>query len=167
MNGVKFPFVRIDDRLVHGQVVEGWIPYLRADLVIVASDAAAQDETQAILMRLALPESVELLVVETAAAARHPVFAGASRRALILVPGPLEALALLEAGAQFGEVNVGGLHYTAGRMQLGKAIFLSEEDKQALRRIAERGVKLSGRALPADPALDVMELIHGKPEGGR
>jgi len=165
MIAVKFPFVRIDDRLVHGQVVEGWLPYLRADLVIVASDAATRDETQATLMRLALPESVELLVLGTAEAARHPALSpGGSRRALILVPGPREALALLEAGARFGELNVGGLHYTAGRVQLGKAIFLSGEDKEALRRITELGVKLSGRALPADPALDVAGLLNG--EGG-
>ena len=50
--------VRIDDRLVHGQVVEGWIPFLRADVVVVASDSAAADETQVALMRLALPDEV-------------------------------------------------------------------------------------------------------------
>jgi mannose/fructose/N-acetylgalactosamine-specific phosphotransferase system component IIB len=166
MSALKFPFVRIDDRLVHGQVVEGWIPFLRADLVLVASDAAAQDETQSILMRLALPDEVELCVMKAAKAARHPAFAEAgARRTLVLVDGPLAALELLEAGARFDEVNVGGLHYTAGRVQLGKAIFLSAADEEALRGIAARGVRLSGRALPDDPVLDVLALIQGRSGG--
>lgn len=152
--------VRIDDRLVHGQVVEGWIPHLRADAVLVASDAAAGDATQVMLMRLALPDAVELAVLPVGEAARHAAFSPTHpRRALVLAPGPREALELLKTGASFKEVNVGGLHYTVGRVQLGKAIFLSEEDKEALREISRRGVRLEGRALPQDPEIDLLELI--------
>lgn len=152
--------VRVDDRLVHGQVVEGWLPFLRAEEVLVVSDAAAEDETQEALMRLALPDAVGLSVRKVAEAARHPVFAGSyAKRVLVLVPGPGEALGLLEGGARFSELNVGGLHYSAGRVQLGKAIFLSEEDKDALLEIARRGVKLSGKALPRDAAGDILGLL--------
>ena len=56
-------------------------------------------------------------------------------------------------------VNVGGLHYTAGRVQLGKAIFLDDQDREALRAIARRGVALEGRALPGDPAMDVSAML--------
>ncbi len=151
---------RIDDRLVHGQVVEGWVPYLRAQLVLVASDAAASDQTQAMLMRLALPESVELAVLPVGEAAKHPALrAEDPRRTLLLVPGPTEALRLLRGGAAFAKLNVGGLHYTAGRVQLGKAIFLSEEDKEALREISRLGVAIEGRALPRDQVTDLLEAI--------
>lgn len=156
--------VRIDDRLIHGQVVEGWIPHLRAELVLVASDAAAGDELQVSLMRLALPESVALEALTVQQAARHPGFRKEqSKRVLVLAPGPLEVLRLLEAGAAFSTVNVGGLHYTAGKVQLGKAIFLSKEDKDALRQINRRGVRLEGRALPNDKETDLMEMLdaHG------
>lgn len=150
---------RIDDRLVHGQVVMGWIPHVKAEVVMVASDAAAKDDTLKALMHLAMPEDVELLVLSVAQAAARLAERGDARRALVLAPGPAEALGLLEAGAPLSEINVGGLHYTAGRVQLGKAIFLSEEDKEALRRIAERGVRLEGRALPGDDRLDIIDLI--------
>ncbi len=152
--------VRIDDRLVHGQVVAGWIPYLRAEIVVVASDAAAADPTQVTLMRLALPDAVALEVLPLSEAARHPALQhGFSGKALVLAPGPQEVLKLLENGAVFERVNVGGLHYTAGRVQLGKAIFLSETDKQALRGISRRGVKLEGRALPGERVIDILEMI--------
>ncbi len=155
--------VRIDDRLVHGQVVEGWIPYLKADFVLVASDAAAADETQVALMKLALPEHVELEALPVAQAARHAALSEQSpRKTLVLVPGPQEALGLLEAGARFSRLNVGGLHYTAGKVQLGKAIFLSEDDRRALRQLSSRGVTLEGRALPSEREVDLLDLIEAQ-----
>jgi PTS system mannose-specific IIB component len=152
--------VRIDDRLVHGQVVAGWVPHLRAELVLVASDAAAADEIQGTLMRLALPDAVGLEVLPVAQAAKHPAFSpDFPKRTLVLAPGPQEVLELLEGGAKFDRVNVGGLHYSAGRVQLGKAIFLSEGDKLSLREVSRRGVKLEGRALPNERELDILDMI--------
>lgn len=153
--------VRIDDRLVHGQVVLGWIPFAGAQLVLVVSEAAAQDETLVALMRMALPDGVDLRVVgvEEGLSLLCGSPARDQRRVLVLAPGPQEVLRLIEGGAAIREVNVGGLHYTAGRVQLGKAIFLSEDDKAALRGISGRGVRLEGRALPSDPAMDIVEMI--------
>lgn len=153
--------VRIDDRLVHGQVVEGWIPHLHAQVVIVASDAAASDETQVALMRLALPDEVELDVLPVERAARHPALAPAeSKRVLVLAPGPREVLALVERGLALSRVNVGGLHYSAGRVQLGKAIFLDDEDREALVKLSRLGVRLEGRALPGEKEEDLLGLIE-------
>ncbi|MBI4423112.1 MAG: PTS sugar transporter subunit IIB [Elusimicrobia bacterium] len=152
--------VRIDDRLVHGQVVEGWIPFLRADAVVVASQAAAADPTQVALMQLALPDAIALAVLSPRDAAAHLASPDcAQRRVLVLVPAPAEALALLDAGFPLKQLNVGGLHYSAGRVQLGRVIFLSDEDRQALRTLAQRGVLLEGRAVPTDRKLDLAGLL--------
>jgi PTS system mannose-specific IIB component/PTS system galactosamine-specific IIB component len=151
--------LRVDDRLVHGQVVEGWVPYLKADLVVVASDAAAADELQTSLMRMALPGGVELKVVAVRDTARA-LEADPDARALVLVPGPAEALALLQAGVAVDRVNVGGLHFNAGKIQLGRAVFLGPEDKDALRAIAARGIRLEGRPLPSDPAEDLAAMLE-------
>lgn len=154
--------LRVDDRLVHGQVVEGWVPHLRADLVAVVSDAAAADPVQSALMKMALPPSVGLLVLALqGAAAALSAPAMAARRALVLVPGPGEALALLEAGLAVDRVNVGGLHFTVGKVQLGRALFLDEKDKASLRAIAARGVRLEGRPLPSDPEEDLSAALEG------
>lgn len=154
--------VRIDDRLVHGQVVLGWIPFVRAELVLVVSETAARDETLVALMSMALPEGVDLRVVgvqEALSLLSESATTRDQRRVLVLAPGPQEVLRLVEGGVAISDVNVGGLHYTAGRVQLGKAIFLSEEDKAALRGINEQGVRLEGRALPNDSAMDIIEMI--------
>jgi PTS system mannose-specific IIB component len=155
--------LRVDDRLVHGQVVEGWIPHLKADLVAVVSDAAADDAIQAALMKMALPAAVGLLTLKTAdAPAALAAGPAAARRILVLVPGPAEALAMIENGVSVDRVNVGGLHYTAGKVQLGRAIFLDEKDKAALRAIAARGVRLEGRPLPSDPEEDLRAVLEAR-----
>lgn len=153
--------VRIDDRLIHGQVVEGWLPHLKAEHVVVV--VAAKDDVACALMKMAMPTDVSLEVVAVkeaaAAVASEP---SKTKKTLVLVPGPAEALALLEAGLAVTRVNVGGLHYTAGKVQLGKALFLDAADRQALAGIAARGVRLEGRALPGDPAEDVAAALGGK-----
>lgn len=155
--------LRIDDRLVHGQVVEGWLPQIKADLVAVVSDAAASDEVQSALMKMALPPSIGLLVLSvSAAAAALKTASAAGRRILILVPSPAEALALLKNGVAVERVNVGGLHYTVGKVQLGRALFLDEKDKDALKAIAARGVRLEGRALPADNEENLTSILEGR-----
>ena len=155
--------LRVDDRLIHGQVVEGWVPFLKVDLVIVVSDSAASDEIQTALMKMALPASVGLLVLsisEAAAALNSPQMS--ARKALVLVPGPSEALALVEKGLAVKRINVGGLHYTVGKVQLGRALFLDEKDRLALRALASKGVRLEGRALPGDVEEDLTAALEAQ-----
>jgi mannose/fructose/N-acetylgalactosamine-specific phosphotransferase system component IIB len=160
---VPVVLVRIDDRLIHGQVVEGWLPVFRVQRIVVASDPAAADPTYRALMALSVPEEVALEVLPVAQAAKALEGPGvAADRTLVLVAGPQEALALLDAGARFDSLNVGGLHYAAGTLQIGKAIFLSDEDMRALDAIAARGVRLEGRAVPGDTPVDVLSLMRTK-----
>lgn len=153
--------LRVDDRLVHGQVVEGWLPELKVRKVLVVSAAAAADPSQRALMRLALPDEValELVALQDGPRAARAA-ASSSERVLVLVPGPAEALALVRGGLRTDSVNVGGLHYAAGRIQLGKAIFLTELDLWALGELADAGVRLEGRAVPSDPPMDVAAMIR-------
>ena len=153
--------LRVDDRLVHGQVVEGWLPHLKCDLVVVASDAAAADSIQATLMRLALPPAVELKVVPVSGV-KAALESASGKSALVLAPGPAEALALVEGGLPVGRVNLGGLHYAVGKVQLGRALFLDEKDKKALRALAARGVVLEGRPLPGDPEEDLAAALEAR-----
>lgn len=154
-------FIRIDDRLIHGQVVEGWLPFLKPDAVVVVSDAAAGDPIQQTLMSLNMPETVDLRFAATAAAPGVILdLVGAGRKVFVLTPGPREALALVEGGVPAGKVNVGGLHHSAGKIQVGKAIFLSEDDKGALDALSRLGVTLEGRAVPSEAPSNVLQLLE-------
>src|SRR4051812_12186888 len=104
--------VRIDDRLVHGQVVEGWLRSLRVNHVVVASDAVASDETQMALYSLAVPYGVQLSCLHMSEAAKAWKNGDWEKdKILVLVSNPRDILRLVEEGAAVRSVNVGGLHF--------------------------------------------------------
>jgi mannose/fructose/sorbose-specific phosphotransferase system IIB component len=152
--------VRIDDRLVHGQVVEGWLKSIRASMIIVASDQVAADETQTALYFLAVPQGTQLrcLTLKDAAAAWTSA-AWTRERVLVLVSSPQDVVGLVENGAVMDSVNVGGLHYREGRVQVLKAVSVDEQDLAALRQLSERGIVLEARPLPLDEPIDVKPYL--------
>ena len=152
---------RIDDRLVHGQVVEGWVPHLHAEELAVVSDEIAGDEMRRTIMRFATPEGVDLKIMTVAEAAAYlPEAEGSAKKVLLLLPGLAEAQALLARNVKIPELNIGGMHYSAGKnFSIGKAIFLSDQDCDALKSLAAAGVKIEGRGVPSDRPVDLIGAI--------
>ena len=156
-------FTRIDDRLIHGQVVEGWIPFLSVSEVVVVSDAIVADDMRKTLMRLSLPEEIELHIAGAEEAAAYlKSIRQDSKRILILAASPKEIVNLIEKGLALESVNVGGMHYSIGKMQIGRAIFLDDADKNSLRRIVEHGVRLEGRGVPTDTSINIAEMLDSQ-----
>jgi PTS system mannose-specific IIB component len=148
--------LRIDDRLVHGQVVEGWVKALRINHIVVASDSVAADETQKALYFLAVPQGVELTCIRLAEAAEAwKTGRWKDARTLMLVSSPEDVLRLFDAGAPVQSVNLGGLHYRGGRIQVLKGISLDDADARALKTLAGKGILLEARALPLDEPVDI------------
>lgn len=161
---------RIDDRLVHGQVVESWVPYLKATELAVVSDEVAGDEVRRTIMRFATPEGVELKIMRIQEAFEYlngapgaPALSGVEgQNILVLLPGLKEAADLVSKGLKIPSLNIGGMHYSAGKnMSIGKAIFLSDEDCGYLKFLAGAGVELEGRGVPTDKPINPMDALVG------
>jgi mannose/fructose/N-acetylgalactosamine-specific phosphotransferase system component IIB len=153
--------VRIDDRLVHGQVVEGWLRLMRLNHIVVASDVVSADETQKALYFLAVPHGVALQCLSiTEAAAEWQRDAWGEDKVIVLLSNPEDTLRLLEAGAPIHSVNVGGLHFREGRVQVLKAVSLDDRDVAALRGLSSRRVALEARPLPLDEPIDLRSYLE-------
>ena len=153
--------LRIDDRLVHGQVVEGWVKALRINHIVVASDSVEADETQKALYLLAVPHGVQLTCARvTDAAQAWKAHRWKNDHVLMLVSTPEDALHLYDAGAPVSSVNLGGLHYRTGRVQVLKGISLDEQDVLALKRLASKKVLLEARPLPLDEPVDMVLFLQ-------
>ena len=153
---------RIDDRLIHGQVVEGWLPTLNADRIVVASDQAAGDPIQTSLMGLALPPEVALTVLKVEDAARALTNGDWTKeRVMLLLPGIGEARRLVEAGAKLPAINLGGLHDAPGRRFITPSIAISDGDRKDLQALLALRVELETRALPTDERRSVADLLQG------
>jgi len=152
--------VRIDNRLVHGQVVEAWVPRLGARAILVADDAAAASPLAQAALALALPQEIPVDVVPLDAADWG---AAAARPEPVLVifrevAGLARAAGRGLTPALAPRVNVGNVHFAPGRRGLSPSLFLGAEELEALRALAAAGFSLEARALPSDPPADLAEL---------
>ncbi|MDR2709713.1 MAG: PTS sugar transporter subunit IIB [Elusimicrobiota bacterium] len=152
--------VRIDDRLVHGQIVQGWLKNINVDKIAVASDFIASDEMQKLLMSLAVPNTIEL-EIKTLEGIAEQLIANAYEkpRTMIIAAKPSEILFLINKGAKFQSVNVGGMHFAKNKKQILPNIFTDDEDIAILKEISQRGIELEGRILPMDERVDVVAHI--------
>lgn len=151
---------RIDDRLIHGQVVEAWVPHLKVEEIVVVSDEVAGDELRRTIMRFSTPEDVNLNILPVKEALVYLTGGQVVKNALVLLPGLKEAADMISHGLTMRSLNIGGMHYSAGKnFSIGKAIFLSEEDRGYLKFISAAGVELEGRGVPTDKPIDLVEAI--------
>jgi mannose/fructose/N-acetylgalactosamine-specific phosphotransferase system component IIB len=158
---VSVELLRVDDRLVHGQVVEGWLKALRINHIVVASDAVEADETQKALYMLAVPHGVKLSCMSVVAAAQAwKTGIWKDDKVLILIATPQDVLRMLQNGAPIKSVNVGGMHFREGRVQVLKAVSLDEQDVAVLQELAQARVILEARPLPLDEPINVAACLE-------
>lgn len=152
---------RVDDRLIHGQVVEGWVPELKINEIVVVSDEIFSDDTRKTIMRFSVPENVELVFSQVEQAPSLLESKEKSNlRILVLFSNLKDAYETLKGLKNARQLNIGGIHYSAGKnFSLGKAIFLSEEDCSNLKLIESLGVKIEGRGVPHDKPTDILQSI--------
>ena len=148
--------VRVDNRLVHGQVLEAWLPALDAHGILVADDEAAGNVLARSAMTLAIPPGVTLQVIRLAAAAEllKPGGKGPpSPSTLVLLREVRDAVLLHAAGVAIPKLNLGNVHFAAGRRQVSSSIYLDEGELIALEKLAREGTVVELRSVPAEAPL--------------
>lgn len=151
---------RIDERLVHGQVLVGWVPHLGARQVVVADDEAARSPLARAAMTLALPPGVKA-AVEPAGAVDWDALARSPEPVIVVLRDAAEAERAFAGGmtpARVQVLNVGNVHYSPGRRQITPSVFLSGPEVDALRRLSAAGFRVEARAVPLDAPVDLAEI---------
>jgi mannose/fructose/N-acetylgalactosamine-specific phosphotransferase system component IIB len=152
--------VRIDDRLIHGQVVLGWARVLKPDRIVVANDRVAKNDWERRLYTASVPPQLKasfLTLEETAAQIRSGAFKDES--VVLLFESVADAHSVTEAGVHFDEINVGGLHYREGARELLPFVYVSDDDRRLLKDLAGKGVKLIAQDIPGNPAINLVPLV--------
>ena len=154
---------RIDERLIHGQVVLGWGAELEPDRYIIVDDSVADTPWEQELYEVGVPggRSVEFHTVEDARRLHERWQADAARTVLLTkMPDGMRALAA--AGALRGvDVNVGGIHHAAGREMVLPYVFLGPRERADLRGLAEAGAVVTARDVPAARPISLARLLDG------
>ncbi len=153
-------FIRIDDRLIHGQVVEGWVNYLKASCLLVADDAVASNTLQRSIMELAVPQGLKVMigpVEEICRRLRTPELD--AERIMLLFSNPADVLRAIKAGMECRSLNVGGLHFIPGKRKLMDVLAVNEEDLDALREIVGKGIKIDIQTVPTQRPIPLRKIL--------
>ena len=153
--------VRIDDRLIHGQVVAGWVKAIKANHIMVVNDKVAQDQMQRVLLSMAVPSHLQLSILsieEAATVLKRGI--SEDNRVIILLNSPQDALSLVEKNVPIKSINVGGIHYCEGKKQILKAVCVDMEDIEALYQLERKEIELEGRIVPTDERINIMESVR-------
>lgn len=153
---------RIDDRLIHGQVVVGWGQPLNIRLLILVDDAVAASDWEKELYRMAVPPDMEVRFADVTTAIRdHPKYAADPRPGLVLT-GDISSMYRLVTGVKaIGSVNLGGIHHRAGRAEKLRYIYLTPEEEQQLKALEAAGVEVTAQDVPSARAVPLPEVLEG------
>lgn len=152
---------RVDDRLVHGQVVIGWGRPLEADLIVLVDGTVAANAWEQEIYRMAVPEGMEILFADVADAGRRLPAWEASQARVVVLTGDIATMAALHAAAPavIQRVNLGGLHHRPGRTEHLRYIYLDPGEEAALRALAAAGAQVSAQDLPGTPPVPLERLL--------
>jgi len=158
---MKLAMVRVDERLVHGQVTMGWTRSVGANVIVVANDAAANDPMQKTLMQLAAPADTSLEILgldETVKRLNSESWPDGI--ILLLVHDPLDLLHLVEKGLSISYVNVGGVRQAGANIKLTKEVSATEEELEAWKQLDQRGIRIDVQWLPGQSSKNLNEVLR-------
>jgi PTS system mannose-specific IIB component len=155
------PLVRVDNRLLHGQILETWIPRLGIEEVVIGDDEAASSDLARAAMTLCVPPDLPIRVVPV----REVPWAelgGGRRRVLVLLRDVAGLAAAVREGgltpALAPRVNLGNVHFGPGRRPVTPSVFLAGPELEALRQLAMAGFDLEARAIPSEPPAGLADI---------
>jgi mannose/fructose/N-acetylgalactosamine-specific phosphotransferase system component IIB len=154
--------LRIDDRLIHGQVAYGWTSALGVNVILVVNDEAQKDQMKAMALNLAKPNNVNLYIRGVKESGEIvEKFAGSQKsNVFVLVKNSNDALSLVKnSGGVIKEVNVGGLRYSEGKRKLTDLIAVDDQDLANFEEMEKLGVELEFRMLPRDKKKSLKDLL--------
>lgn len=152
--------VRVDHRLLHGQVAFTWIKSVGADCILIANDAVAANDLRMAALRMAKPEGCKLVMKSIDDSVKAINSGVTDKYNLFIITETIADVARL-ANAVDGikEINLGGVKVEEGKKQISKAVFVSDEECDTIRDLEARGIHMYVQMVPDEPAEDALKLI--------
>ena len=151
---------RIDDRLIHGQVVVGWGRALSIDLIILVDDQVAASGWEQELYRMAVAPEIEVRFVSVADAARQMADWQSNGKRGLLLTGDLDTMAALHAASPQAvhKINLGGIHHRPGRRERLPFLYLTDQELRTLRDLEAGGAVITAQDLPTTSPVALRNL---------
>ena len=152
--------VRVDDRLIHGQVAIGWTRSRGINTILAIDDPTAKNKMQCQLMKMATPPGVTpYFLTNDEAAEKILNDTYKNKKVMILVKGPAELAALIEKGIEMKEPKIGNQRSGENKLQLASQMFATREELEIWKGIAQKGIKLYAQGVPGGAYVDVNDAL--------
>lgn len=157
---MSIALARVDDRLVHGQVVEGWVPHVEADAIVVVSDTIYLDQGRSRLLTMVVPDHLDLKIVPLRNLGRLLDDLDATRT-LLLFEDLDDVFGVLEKGVSLNRINIGNLHHVRGGVEVTPSVYLNRKDIEMIQNLADKGVTVEALDVPDGKSLNVLDFLSG------
>ena len=160
---INYAYVRIDTRLLHGQVATAWTKQVNPDRILVVSDGVAHDELRKTMIVQAAPPGVHVHVIPISKLIqvdKDPRF-GATK-AMVLFETPQDLLKAEKGGVNFPKVCIGSMAHSAGKTVVNQAIACDEDDVKTLKECRDNGTEFYVQKVPSDHVEDIWKLLAEK-----
>ena len=140
-------FTRIDNRLIHGQIVQGWLPQMKADKVVVISKQSSENILMSKMMRMALPEKYELDITDSSKVKES--IKDETKKIFLLIEDVKQLFEVAAQGVILQTVNIGNTKYEEGKKEFATGVYFNEDDLKMLSELKKQNIVFSIKALPS------------------
>lgn len=151
--------VRIDDRLIHGQVITTWVKNHDIEQVLIINDKVANDKIQQSVLTMSAPPELKVQVFGVQKFIEIQKKTEIKRRTMLLFTNSIDVNVLVENGVKIDRLNVGGMRMQEGRRILSRAVAVTPEEEQAFKSLIARNIPVEIQMVPKDPVVDLQTLI--------
>ncbi|EFE54210.1 MULTISPECIES: PTS system mannose/fructose/N-acetylgalactosamine-transporter subunit IIB [Providencia] len=151
---------RIDDRLIHGQVITTWVKNFDIEQVIIVNDKVANDTVQQSVLTMAAPPDLKVVVFGVDKFIEVLKKAEIKRRTMLLFTNSIDVNRLVESGLKLEKLNVGGMRMQEGRRNLSRAVAVTPDEEQAFRSLINNNVAVEIQMVPKDPIVELKTLLN-------
>jgi mannose/fructose/N-acetylgalactosamine-specific phosphotransferase system component IIB len=154
--------VRVDNRLVHGQILEAWVPFLTATCIIVVDDQVASDFFRETVIRMAVPCEISVIISGLKDFAETYAYKSCSgQKTIVLLSNISDALKVYQLGFQYEKLNVGNVYNEDCKLCCTPSVLLSETDIRDISILHEEGVQIEFRRVPREKPVDFFDAVRG------
>jgi PTS system mannose-specific IIB component len=153
--------VRVDNRLVHGQILEAWVPFVKAQCIIVVNDNSASDFFCETVIRMAVPSNIEVIISSVDDFARHYSYThDGGKKTIVLFGSIADVRRAYELGFHFDKLNIGNIYNEDYKLCCAPSVFLCDSEiHDIIRLMEEDGVVIELKRVPRERSVSVQEAL--------
>lgn len=160
---MEIRFIRIDDRLVHGQVTTVWAKAFSINRILVVSDSVARDTFRKTLLQQAAPPNIFVNVVTIDKMIEvYSDYRFVDEKVMLLLTNPEDVVRLYDAGVYIHSINIGSMSFSFGKKMVTNSVAVDESDVKAFEFLSSKGIHLEVRKVVADSPINLGEVLNQK-----